>query len=324
MARFLKKFLLWSVLALILVSLLDVFISRGLQETDQRKYAVWNDIYKGNAVADLVVIGSSRAWCGYNTFILDSLLHCNSYNLGIDGHPLDMQLIRYKTFRRFNPKPQIILLNTDYLSTLSISADPRYEREQFFPYFKDDELIDDVASGKHFSIAERYFPLYRYYGYRKEIKTGIQAFLGKKEFEDGGLYKGYRGNEYKWNRGSLDSNDSLSVSPIDSLLLGLLYDFAKQSYEEGIQVFFVKSPVYERLTDKFRNISISDSIFTEVSEKYNCILLDYYYSEISKDSTNFYNPSHLNKKGSEIFTRQLCIDLQPFIHPINKNEEIDQ
>ena len=298
--------------AFILAIVVDAMITSGLRKTDIRKYAVWNDIYKGDINADVVIMGSSRAWCGYNTYILDSLLRCNSYNLGLDGHPFDGQLIRYDTYRRFNSKPSLIILNTDFLSTLHNSADSQYEREQFFPYINDSELIDAVANAKHISWLDRHLPLFRYFGYRYDINNGIKAFLGERKFVDGGLYKGYRGNNYQWDRASLDK-DTVWVVEVDSLIVTQIDRFVKDSKNEGIQVIFVKAPVYRPLLNHFSGIFLTDSIFASIANKYNVPILDYYYSPLGLDSLNFYNPSHLNKEGSELFTTELCMDLDSLV-----------
>lgn len=180
MKRFLIHLAFWLLFASIAAVFFDVMISSGLKKTDIRKYSVWNDIYKGDINAEVLVIGSSRAWCGYNTFILDSLLECNSYNLGLDGHPFDAQLIRYKTYRRFNLKPSLIIVNTDFLSSLHNSAESQYEREQYFPYINDSILINSIAEVKHITWLERHVPLIRYFGYREDIADGLESFLGEK------------------------------------------------------------------------------------------------------------------------------------------------
>ncbi len=286
----------------------DYMISSGLRKTDIRKYAVWNDVYSGQINADLVVLGSSRAWCGYNTFILDSLLHCNSYNLGLDGHNFDMQLVRYETYCRYNSKPKMVIINTDYLSTLGILSDERYEREQFFPYICDNTLISAVKDVKDISIVDRMIPLCRYFGYRDDIEAGIQAFFGKTEFADGGMYKGYRGNDYAWNVAPLPMAGTPIAESCDMDIARKMNLFVEQARKEGEKVVFVKSPVFEPFY-QVSDVHTSDSVFTAIATMCSVPILNYYSCDISFDSSNFYNYTHLNKKGSELFTMKLCHDL---------------
>ena len=306
MGRFLKFFLIWIAIAFFIACALDVMITLGLRRTDIRKYAVWNDIYRKTINADMVVLGSSRAWCAYNTYMLDTLLHCNSYNLGIDGHSLDMQLVRYETYRRFNPAPKVIVLNTDFLSTFNVNADPQYEREQFFPFITDRKLVARVKEEKHLTFLERNCPIVRFFGYRKEIENGMTSFFGRNEFQDGGMYKGYRGNDYSWREPRIDTLYQVTV---DTCQVHLLDSFVANCQAEGIQVFFVKSPVYTPLLDCFEGVEIFDSFLDSVSYQHSIPVLDYSREPFCRDRSFFYDAGHLNTRGSVTFTRMLCEDL---------------
>lgn len=306
--KFLLRFLLWCLVGLVIAISVDFMISSGLRKTDIRKFAVWNDIYKGGLHPDLVVIGNSMAWNGYNTFILDTVLSIDSYNLAIDGHQIDYQLLRYDTYRRFNAKPKVIVINVSFGGVFEITADSRYEREQFFPFVLDDTLMSVVAKTKGISFFDRRLPLFRYFGYRELVEDGIASCFGKKEFPDGGVYKGYRGDELVWKRGVLDQEGvrhlSISVKDVE-----LLNGFVGDAVSEGTKVVIVKYPVYLPARQKYENIEETDSVFLSISECHHVPILNYTFSSICEDSTNYNDPTHLNKKGSEVFTMQLCQDL---------------
>ena len=97
MNRFLRIGCIWLGFFLVLAIFVDFMISSGLRKTDIRKYAAWNDIYRSAIDANVFILGSSETWCGYDTRIIDSMLHCHSYNLAVDGHGLKYQIIRYET-----------------------------------------------------------------------------------------------------------------------------------------------------------------------------------------------------------------------------------
>lgn len=306
MKKFLVRFLIWLTILFFASVLVDWMVSSGLRKTDIRKYAVWNDIYGSEIDADLVVIGNSQAWCSYNTFIMDSMLGFNTYNLGIDGHTLHFQLIRYETYRRFNPKPKVILLNVCYFGTFSIMADEAYDREQFFPYIDDRALISQVAETKHITWTDRYVPLCRYFGYQKDLKNGMSAFFGNKVFQDGGMHKGFRGDNYSWSSNGIPKELSDSH---DMRLVDELERFAGECDREKIKLVFVKYPMCYPVLEHIRNLRECDSIFETIAAKYNMPILDFYYSDITKDSTNYYNYGHLNRKGAKLFTIELCREL---------------
>ncbi len=301
--------LIWGMLLFVIATILDIMVSVGLQRSGIRKYVVWSDILHRRIDADVVIIGSSRAWCSYNTFILDSLLECNSYNLGIDGHQLDMQLIRYETYRRYSPAPKVILINTDFCSTLGITADERYEREQFFPFVKDRVLIRQISQAKHISVLERIIPFLRYFGYRDELDDGIAAIFGKVDFPESGFHKGYKGYQYAWNRGPILDLDTLITISINPSLIDRLDSFVSKAKSEGIDVYLIKSPIYAPILNHFNNVSATDSVFIQISRKNSAPILDFYRADYCYDTSYFYNPSHLNKDGSIIFTTDLCQQL---------------
>ena len=306
MKKFLVRFLIWLTILFLASVLVDWMVSSGLRKTDIRRYAVWNDIYGSEIDADLVVIGNSQAWCSYNTFIMDSMLGFNTYNLGIDGHSLHFQLIRYETYRRFNPKPKVILLNVCYFGTFSIMADEAYDREQFFPYIDDRTLMSQVAETKHITWVDRYIPLCRYFGYQKDLKDGMSAFFGNKDFQDGGMHKGFRGNNYSWSSKGIpeELGDSHDMRLVDEL-----ERFAGECDREKIKLVFVKYPMCYPVLEHIRNLRECDSIFETIAAKHNMPILDFYYSDITKDSTNYYNYGHLNRKGAKLFTIELCREL---------------
>lgn len=306
MKKFIVRFLIWLAILFLVSVFVDWMVSSGLRKTDIRRYAVWNDIYGSEIDADLVVLGNSQAWCSYNTFIMDSMLGINTYNLGMDGHTLHYQLIRYRTYRRFNPRPKVILLNVCFFGTFSIMADEAYDREQFFPYINDRVLISQVAEAKRITWTDRYVPLCRYFGYREDFENGMSAFFGKKVFQDGGMHKGYRGNNYSWSSKGIpeEVSDSLDMKLVDEL-----ERFAEDCDREKIKLVFVKYPMCYPVLEHVRDLSESDSIFEIIAAKHNLPILDFYYSDITKDSTNYYNYSHLNSKGAELFTIDLCREL---------------
>lgn len=305
MKKFLKIFGIFIFVLWVCALTLDVIITNGLRHFDTRRLSTWNDIYDGKVDGDIIALGSSRIWSGVNTYVLDSMLKCNSYNIGLDGHPIDLQIVRYNTYRRFNGKPKILLLNADFLSTLGNTSEEGYEREQFFPYIWDDSLINVVKERKKITILDRYVPLYRYIGYRKWIDFGWGYYFGRKDLVEGGMHKGHLGVTYGWSRGSLDTDTIFSAST-DATAAQMMDKFIQDLTADSVLVILMKTPVYLPLRDKFCNIEFSDSVYDSFAQKYNIPVLDFYFEELCSDSTNFYNPSHMNKKGSEVFTRRLC------------------
>lgn len=92
----------------------------------------------------------------------------------------------------------------------------------------------------------------------------------------------------------------------------MLIEFSKfcaKIKSDSIEMCFVYAPVYIEATNKLVNKEDMYKAYQTIADKYNIPILDYNYHPISCDSTNFYNATHLNKKGSILFSTQLAHDL---------------
>jgi len=307
MKKFIKLLIVFFSILLGLAYLMDYIITTGLKKTDLRLFQSWNDIYSSNIRSDAIIVGSSRAWCQYSPRILDSVLNISTYNIGIDGHAIDYQILKYNTYRRFTPSPpRYIIQNIDIFSP-SITTG-HYEREQFFPYISDDSLINQVSKIKNISFFDRYLPIFRYWGYRKYVEDGISSFFGKKIFFDGGMFKGYRGNNYKWGRKELDKIKSIQFS-YELKADSVFEEYLSQAKREKIQIVFVYAPIYINGIKKIENLSEMYNYFKTKANQYNIPILNFTCDSISMDSSNFYNAIHLNRKGAELFSKKLAKNL---------------
>jgi len=260
----------------------------------------WNDIYSGNLQYDVLIMGGSRAWTQYSPQIIDSILGVNSYNLGVDGSQIDRQILKYDTYRRMNKKPEIIIQDIGF-ATIGISSG--YEREQFFPYFFDNSLINSASKYEKFTILEKYIPAYRYIGYSPLIQEGL--FLPVPEAI---LTKGYYGIDMKWDGSIFEEQTEIDYRQ-DSLALSLFDKYLAKAYSENIRVIFVYAPMYIGVVEKLQNVEEMYQMFDNIARKYNIPILDYQYTSMSYDTASFYNATHLNKKSAELFTIQLAHDI---------------
>ena len=303
MKRFLIRLSYFIVITFLLATLLDVFISHRLTKSNERMYQQWSRLYQDSLSADVVVLGSSRAWTQYNPEILDSILHNNSFVNGIDGSAINRQMIKYKNYCRItNSKPKLIIQNID-LGTMAITYG--YEREQFFPYFVlDRKVVNSFQPYENFNLLELYLPCYRYIGYPEEVKKSINLHSEIPE----ALSKGYFGRDIEYDGSELRKMDTI-VASIDSTMLIEFSKFCEEIKSDSIHMCFVYAPLYIEATNKLVNKDDMYEAYQTIANKYNIPILDYNYHAISCDSTNFYNATHLNKKGSILFSTQLAQDL---------------
>lgn len=302
MKRFLKICLLTGGILYCLNLCLDVYVSERFQHNTDRKYVGWNDIIHSQLNAEVVIMGSSRAWVHYSPFIIDSILHTNSYNLGIDGSNLNRQIIKYNVFDHYQKvKPKYLIINIDYVSSLGWTIG--YEREQFFPYMLNSYTRQQIRKVEPFSFMELYIPLYRYTTYK-----GVFSIMKEASSDGMELYKGYKGLERIWDGEAYNEMKTFHFSPNEETLK-MFDEFLYARYVEGIQIIFCFSPIYSGLTQKVDNMQEVYDTYQILANKYEIPILDYNYIDICSDSTYFYNATHLTKQGSEIFSTKLAHDI---------------
>lgn len=278
---------------------LDLFLSHRLQHCQTRKFVGWSDIIQTQLNADLLIIGNSRAWVQYDPAIIDSILGVNSYNLGIDGSPLNRQIVKYNVYRYYQTKPESIIVNID---CFSLTWRDGYEREQFFPYLWTAHFRDEIMKIESFSWLEEYAPVYRYTTY-----DGIYNIL-KESYTNDELYKGYKGWNKEWDGRAFNEIDSITFE-VDGRTLRMFVEFLKECRAEGIKVIFCYAPIYSGVRDKISNAQEMYDTYQGFADEYLIPILNYTSGEMCSDTTFFYNAMHLNKYGAEQFSHRLALDL---------------
>lgn len=303
-----KQFFLRISIFLLIIFLgawtIDFVISYRLRQNENRMYAAWNHIYRDSLHYDCLISGGSCAWAHYDMQIMDSILCVNSFNLGIDGSCINRQILKYEKFCSIHGKPNVLIQNID-LGTLAFTHG--YEREQFFSYFfYDRDLMRKFDQYEHFTFAEKFLPCYRYFGYDE---VWIEAlFKGNREHYFESLTKGYCGRDYVWDGTMLSSMDSI-VFEYDTAALILFTDFLETELAKGVEILLTFSPIYYGVQEKLTNLDEMYMLYDSIAELYNIPILNYHSIEFKEDTAYFYNGTHLNRKGAELFTTKLAHDI---------------
>ena len=306
MRKFVVKILKFGLLLFVVATLADYVLSKQYHQTNDYRYAVWNDIIKGGMQNDLIVVGSSRSWVHISPKILDSALNISSYNLGMDGSCIDRQIPRYKMYRKRSAKPKVIVQNVDWNSTLQNGGRDKYMMEQYYPYFFNADMRKIVIGPEEFGFLELWMPLFRYLEHSNlyKIAQDIRS-LSNAEYS---VEKGYRGFERNWDGSQLRKIDTIYFKYNQSSLTEFC-DYLDECQKDSVKVVFVYAPLYVEGLKKVANLQEFYSLFDSVAKEHNVTILDYFGNDICRDTVFFYNATHLNRRGAEIFTRMLARDL---------------
>jgi len=320
MKKFLLKTSLIILIPFIIALSLDIFISNILKETKlfPVENEVWNDIYSSKADAELIIIGSSRAWVHFDTEIIDKNLSTKSYNLGVDGSNILQQYIRYKEFISFNHFPKKVILAVDIYSF----SNEKFPDIKYYPYVLGNfRVLNHLSSLNIDEIDEIifYVPLIRYFNLNFLIRlfsNEKRALFRNKNYDKAFMFldqyinlnregnfrsKGYRGMNVNWKTRDVKK----FTSPIDSSKVSLMKKFITEMKNENIEIIMIYPPEFKEGQSLCQNRNKIISEFEKISKEFDLRLYNYSDSLISERKEFFYNNQHLNKRGAEIFTKDV-------------------
>lgn len=308
MKRFFTQIAIYVGILLVLAIAFDLIISAGLRKTERGHFHTMNALMNDSINADVIMLGSSRVQFAYDPHIIDSVLGCNSRNLGVSGQPFGVSCLRWQLYNRHNNPPKLIIINCDYLELRGM-AENGFGREQYYPYISD-SFLKPYFKCFGFRWVDKYIPIYRYHGEYKIMGLGLSEILHIQHVKEENLYKGYVPFYEEYNGTNLEQfiRDNKLNFRIDKEVVSLL-DSMLSSVDRNItNIIFVHAPYYHRMLENMNDTSAM-AVYDSLSRKYSIPLLDYSRMYICNDSIYFRDGCHINFRGSSIFTRQMAHDI---------------
>lgn len=313
MKKFISKIAIYCIIISFGIIILDVIITKGLQHVDDFIYQPWQDMKSSNLSHDVLILGNSRAQGHIHPAILDSIIGCDSYNLGIEAYPLNIHIFKYNYYiAHDNSKPKVLIYQVDMRTFVSANIKRGSNSEQFLTLFYE-SICREEFSKRGYNLFDLYCPLYRYFGYHTAIRQGILEGLGITHFIVNPAYKGFKG----WNRYMSETEiESMGNQrfEITSENRHLFENFISQCKLDGINIVLVYSPIYEKSASQLTDNHLFRDTMKEISEHLGVVFLDYTLNKELCSRIDYYSsPNHLNIKGAEAFSLQLAHDLDSIL-----------
>jgi len=308
MKRFISKIVAFAIPIIVLAYGLDVFLSNNLKQSNvfaHKEYPIWNDILEGKLDADILIHGSSRAWVHFDPEILEDSLQLSAYNLGVDGHTFNMQELRHHLALKYNKKPKMVIHSVD---ATTLQKGNFYNAEQALPYMLwDDDFEAFTSQYSSYSYLDYKLPLLRYYGKTDPISTAFKMSF-QPENKTIERIKGYQGQERTWNKDFENAKKLMSSYKIviDDNLKQRFDAYLKECKANNIDVVLVYAPVYIEGQAFILNVESLKQTYKDLANTYNFKFFDFTKDDICYDKAYFYNARHMNKIGSELFTKKLA------------------
>ena len=312
MKKFLTQFFMFVLILLIFSYIFDIFISNNLKKSNSfahKEYSSWNTLLEGRINSDVLIYGSSRAWVQINPAMITKIFNLSCYNLGIDAHNFWLQNLRHEYVLEKNKQPKFIIHSLDIFTLSKIPN--LVNSEQFLPYMLFNNKIKKATiSYKGYKTIDYYIPLIRYFGNHESIEESLQ--MSKNAINKIERINGYQGQNKIWNKDFeiAQKNNPIFEIPFDEGTLELFDKFIKDCKRKNIKLIFVYTPEYIEGQKFVKNRKFIIETFSKISKKYKIPFFDYSNDSISFDKKYFYNALHLNKKGSEIFTKKFVATLE--------------
>jgi len=311
MKIFIRKIVFLLIPLVILAYPLDIFLSNQLKKSIDYygEFEVWNDIYQNNINTDIAVYGSSRAWVNISPKILKDSLHQNVYNFGLNGHTFYLQHLRHLEYFKHNKKPKHIVFAVDFNSFHK--GEGLYLKQQFLPYMLWNKNIKDYTKPlKGFNKYDYNVPLVRYAGEKGALAESLKfGLLGKKQK----TYRinGYKGKNKKWTTDYENAKKQMTAFPVSvsQESVQLFKTFLAQCKKNNIKVTLVYTPEFIEGQHFIKGREKVVNIYQSLAKKFDITFLDYSKNKICLNRDYFYNTTHLNKKGSILFSKTLAHDL---------------
>lgn len=314
MNRFLIKISVFLLITYYFSYSLQRIIDYGLKKSNfSSEYKEWNDLYNSNINADIVIQGSSRAFVHFSPKVLEDSLRLSVYNLGMDGCRFNIQNYRFQEYLEHNKKPDMILQAID-VNTFS-EQNIEYNYTQFIPYFNDEFRKQFEGKGV-FKKKDFLLPLYKFSHSPGIISESLKSLL-KNENLVNEKYKGFKVVDRHWEkqaykifRDSIVKHSHYAILDKSFFLFETFVRFCKNN---DIRLILIYTPEFKIYQNSIVNKTRIQDLFKKVAIENGALYLDYSFDPICDDTSMFYNPNHLNKKGVEVFNKILVSDLKKIL-----------
>jgi len=246
---------------------------------------------------NVLIMGSSRAYSGYDPEMIGKKLGMSCYNIGKDGAGILYQYAVYNCIRKRH-KPKIIILDLAHDFTPSKLY---YDRlSVLLPhYYEQNEIREIVNLKSNYEPVKTWSKLYRYNSMLAPVL--ISNYLEKNN-EKFGYLPLYR----RWEQPLHADLDNASF-PVDSLLIHYYKKLLCQMKADSVKIWVVASPIYVKTPLALETYNLAKGI----NESLNIPLWNYLEdTSFQNHRSLFADPMHLNDSGVKVFTQLVCDRLQ--------------
>ena len=307
-----KKFLLniakYIFIVYVFFLLMEVVIYDRITKPNKRYYVQfdWFDNVQHNS--QILALGNSRTWVQLNPFIIADSTRKSCEIIACDGQDATLVYYKLKKYLINNKLPEILLIQFD--ANFYGKSDEMYGSKNWSPgYFMNRIQFGNAKTYSGYKFYYQFMPMVGI-----DVKTRLKILQNQTISKDSLFEKrrGYFPNEQNF-QGTWKTNRQINMggtrnSHIDSIIL--------LATQNNIKVILVTPPCSTITINNSKEYSQQlKANYKQMCVQFNSHLdwLDLHNHPLNADSSNFYNHLHLNKKGSEIYSKIIANKLKSLL-----------
>lgn len=273
----------------------------GLRQSRSGVPGKLNRIIDDTTHYDAVFVGSSRVSRNIDPTLFRQKTGYASFNAGVDGANLTVMTFLAKAFIRQH-HPRFVFINLDTYTMEDDSSIFYYP--QYLPYAQT-EGMEVMASVEPRLGSSRFAPFVAISYLNDDLKRiAVDQWIRKQPYGDEVYraegYEAIHSDEYKGGTDSLRL--PFEFDTVNFKKLATLCAFCR---EYSCQVFFIMAPIRGYVNDETPNHTDYYRRLKAIGARYNVVSLNY-YGDARFGRNDFYNDTHLNYKGAELYTTLLA------------------
>ncbi len=309
-----KLFLKYSISILLITAALSTsffwIVNMGLRKQKTDYFGKLNELILKNNNFDIIFLGSSRVNWTINPKIIDSISHANSFNFGLDGAYIVEDQINLNAYLKTHEKPKLLVINIDpkILNTTNEIKTP----SRYLPYVNHPEVYDTLSKYSSWPIVSKYFPFVGASFYTDGIiNQSLQAFI-QPERKMENYYKGFSPLKKVWESTADESAEGLLKIEYTPKGIILFRNFLKEVKQKDIRLQLIYSPqlYFPQYRDKHLDFV---KFLSSIADSYGFSIIDYSNMNICNNKKYFFDATHLNVEGANVFSLNLAEDLDSIL-----------
>jgi hypothetical protein len=318
----LRIIIFWLILG-ILLSCVEFIIQLGVRNCNDAQYAKVNIVAGHKIRPRIAVFGSSVGEVGINARMINDSLHASTYNFSIDG----TRFIQYKglisELNEYDDSCKLVIFVENFFTLMPVNQ--LTEVDRYIAHIDNDhiyESLHQVQPGLVWKL--RHVPFYKFIGmkhtYYKSAMLGLKNL--KRGFQLTDPYLGFTPRNITWQADTDSLNKVGTKIPVsvDSGLYNSYKTTIQQLLQNGRKVLIIIPPFYKDGLRLLQDLDSERKAFKSL-EGNGVYFIDYSDCNLSPDKKYFYNNSHLNSMGADIFTHMLLGDIKKVLSGSSDSRE---